>query len=115
MKKLNDFIIKHNKWIIVVFAVLTVACVIMQFGVSVNYDMADYLPENAPSTIALKKMQEEFGGALPNLEVMIDNVSVEEALEYKKKLSAIDGVSGVTWLHDAVDVGIRSRNNRKIL
>ena len=106
MKRWNEFILRHNKWVIAVFAALTVVCTILLFGVSVNYNMADYLPEEAQSTIALKKMEEEFGGALPNLQVMIDNVSVEEAVAYKERLAAIEGVSGVSWLDDIVDVSV---------
>ena len=35
---------------------------------------------------------------------MVKNVSVPEALAYKEKLEAIDGVTGVTWLDDAANV-----------
>ncbi len=35
---------------------------------------------------------------------MIKNVTIPEALEYKEKLKAVDGVTEVTWLDDAVDI-----------
>ena len=35
---------------------------------------------------------------------MINNVTVPEALEYKSKISAVDGVSSVTWLDDSIDI-----------
>ena len=35
---------------------------------------------------------------------MINNVTVPEALEYKSKISAVEGVSSVTWLDDSIDI-----------
>ncbi|WP_010649882.1 efflux RND transporter permease subunit [Oceanobacillus massiliensis] len=66
--------------------------------------MVDYLPENAPSTNAMDIMEEEFDGALENTRVMIQDVTIQEALSYKEKLENIDGVSNVTWLDDAIDI-----------
>src|SRR5690606_3259666 len=84
--------------------ILTIVAVIVQFGVTVNYNMVDYLTEDAPSVTAMDIMEEEFEGAVPNTRVMIQDVSIQEALIYKDKLSAIDGVSDVTWLDDALDL-----------
>ena len=77
---------------------------ILQFFVSVNYRIVDYLPDNAQSTEALHIMEEEFDGAIPNTTVMIYNVSIQEALVYKEKLEKIDGVEEVTWLDDVMDL-----------
>ena len=71
-----------------------------------DYDMNDYLPENSPSTVALDLMDEEFGSGVPNARVMIKNVTVPQALEYKEKLKAVDGVTDVTWLDDSVSTNI---------
>lgn len=72
--------------------------------VSVNYDMNDYLPESSPSTVALDLMDEEFDGGVPNARVMVANVTIPEALAYKEQIEAVDGVTDVTWLDDAVSV-----------
>lgn len=66
--------------------------------------MNDYLPEDAKSTAALNMMEQEFEGGIPNTRVMIYHVTIPEALEYKEKLKAVDGVTEVTWLDDAVDI-----------
>lgn len=78
--------------------------VILQFFVSVNYNMVDYLPDNAQSTEAIEVMEEEFEGAIPNANVMIYDVSIQEALVYKEKLESIDGVTDVIWLDDVMDI-----------
>lgn len=84
--------------------ILTVICTLAQFTVSVNYDMKDYLPEDAPSTIAMDVMKQEFEGRVPTNRVMVNDVTIQEALAFKEKLAAIDGVADVTWLDDAVDI-----------
>ncbi|WP_051475500.1 MMPL family transporter [Bacillus sp. J37] len=84
--------------------VLTIICSLASLTVSVNYDMTDYLPEDAQSTKAMDIMEQEFEGSVPSNRVMINDVSIQEALAFKKELAAIDGVSDVTWLDDAIDI-----------
>lgn len=83
---------------------IAVISVVAQSFVSVNYNMVDYLPENAPSTEALEVMEDEFSGSIPNTNVMIYDVSVQEALRYKEELAAIEGISDVMWLDDVIDM-----------
>ncbi len=66
--------------------------------------MIDYLPDDAPSMQAIDVMEEEFDEPIPNARVMIRDVSITEASAYKSKLEAIDGVTGVTWLDDVMDL-----------
>ncbi len=72
--------------------------------ISVDYDMNDYLPKGSKSTVALDVMNEEFDGGVPNARVMVENVTIPEALEYKDKIKNVDGVTDVTWLDDAVSI-----------
>ena len=104
MKFFYDKVIKYRKFILIIFVVLSVICALCKSLVSVNYDMNSYLPDDSPSTIALDIMEEEFDGGIPNARVLIHDLSIPEALEYKEKLEAIDGVTSVTWLDDAIDL-----------
>lgn len=99
-------VVKHRKPITVFFLICVVVCAYLQSFVSVNYDMNDYLPEDTASTVSLDKMEEEFGSGIPNARVMIQNVTVAQALEKKEELEKIDGVSEVIWLDDVVDITI---------
>ena len=85
---------------------ITLLCVGLQFFVTVNYDMKDYLPKDSPSTKGMEVMEEEFAGTVPDTDVMVKNVTVQEALAFKEKLADIDGVTDVTWLDNAVDMRI---------
>ncbi|MGN0353655.1 MAG: RND family transporter [Muricoprocola sp.] len=100
MEKFFGAVIKARKGIMVLFLAAAVMCGYCQQFIAVNYDINDYLPEDAPSTVALDVMGKEFDGAIPNARVMIKNVTEKEALAYKEKLEAVDGVISVMWLDD---------------
>lgn len=104
MRKFYTGIVNHRKIVMTIFLVAAVICVFLQKMVAVNYDMNDYLPEDTHSTVSLDRMEEEFDGGIPNARVMIREVTIPEALEYKEKLKEVKGVTGVTWLDDAIDI-----------
>ena len=106
MTKFYKRVVNHQKLIISIFLVLAVIGAVCKQFVAVNYDMNDYLPEDSPSTVALDTMEKEYDGGIPNARVMVQDVSVSEALEYKEKLLAVDGVSDVTWLDDVESVTV---------
>ncbi len=97
-------LVNRRKPILCLFAVGIVVAMICMSMVSVNYDIKDYLPENTKSTISLEIMEKEFSGGIPNTRLMIRNVTVPEALDYKAQLKAIEGVVAVTWLDDSADI-----------
>ena len=104
MKKFYEKVIAHPIVVIVIFGLLTAFAAVCKPLISVNYDMNDYLPEDSKSTISLEVMEQEFDGGIPNAQVMIKNVTVPQALDYKEKISAVDGVDEVTWLDDSIDI-----------
>ncbi|XXM70603.1 efflux RND transporter permease subunit [Lysinibacillus sphaericus] len=104
MTNIVSWIIKHKKAVLIVFVLLTVLSTAAQFFVKVNYNMVDYLPDDAEATRAMETMEKEFTGAVPDTRVMVTDVSIQEALAYKEKLEAIDGVTDVMWLDDMVDL-----------
>ena len=106
MRKFYEWIVEHTKTVLTAFLVLTVLSIFMKDLVAVDYDINDYLPEDAPSTVALDVMEEEFEGGIPNARVMINDLTIPQALEYKEKLKQVDGVSEVTWLDDAADIHV---------
>ncbi|MDR2197647.1 MAG: MMPL family transporter [Coriobacteriales bacterium] len=104
MERIAAFIVNHRKAIIVVFVVLTLVCAPLALLVKVNYNLIDYLPAAAPSTTAIELMGQEFDEPIPNAEVMINDVTLLEAQEWKERLAAVPGVSSVGWLDDVIDL-----------
>ena len=106
MAKFYQHIVDHQKLIIAVYLILLAVCAACKPFISVNYDMNDYLPPESDSTVALDLMEQEYDGGIPNARVMVQGVTVPQALEYKEKLTAVDGVTDVTWLDDAASVTV---------
>ena len=104
MDRFSNIIIRNKKTVIIIFVVVALVCVPLLFFVDINYNLVDYLPSDAQSTTGLEIMNKEFTEAMPNANVMVKNVSITEALEYKRNLTSIVGVSQVIWLDDMIDV-----------
>ena len=54
MDRLITGLVGHKKIIIAIFVILTAVGAVLQLFVSVNYNLADYLPPDAQSTVALE-------------------------------------------------------------
>ena len=104
MRRFYTGVVNNPKKILVLFIALAIAGAILQSFVGVNYDMKDYLPEDSNSTVSLDLMNEEFDGGIPNARVMVKDISLAEALEYKEKLKDCAGVTDVMWLDDGVNI-----------
>lgn len=104
MRKFYRFTTGSPRIVLAVFALLTALSALCWTRVGVNYNVTDYLPPDTPSTLALEVLGEEFDGGIPNMRVMVPDLSLAEAMELKARIAAVDGVEAVTWLDDAVDV-----------
>ncbi|MCD4714684.1 MAG: hypothetical protein K8R73_15500, partial [Clostridiales bacterium] len=102
MKTLFNSIIKFRKSILIVFGILMLISILLIPGTKVNYKLIDYLPKDANSTQAIQILDSSFESRLPNLSVMIQNVSLQEGIAYKEQLEAIEGVHSVMWLDDVL-------------
>ena len=106
LKRFYTAIVHRRRAVLAAFVLAAVLSVFASRAVQVDYDINDYLPPDSPSTIALEQMNSAFTGGIPNMRVMVRDVTVPEALDYKEKLAAIDGVEAVTWLDDSLAVTV---------
>lgn len=91
-----EFIVDHNKGIRDVILVLIILNLILFPLVEVNYDLTSYLPDSVASKIAINKMEDTFG--YPGTgRLMLKNVTIYEAKQYKTEIEKIDGVDQVLW------------------
>ena len=104
MEKFYEKMLKHQTLIIIIFVVSCIFSLFFQAKVNVNYDMNDYLPDDSPSTRAIDVMEEEFEGGVPNARIMVNNLSITEALDFKEKILNIEGVTEVLWLDDVINI-----------
>ncbi|MGN0734814.1 MAG: RND family transporter [Anaerovoracaceae bacterium] len=104
MKKMFEKILRHRRLVIAFFVIMAIAGVATSQLVSVNYDMKDYLPKDSSSSVSLEIMEEQYDSGIPGARVMVRDVTIPEALEYKEKLSRCTGVREITWLDDSADL-----------
>ena len=98
--------LKLRGWVVALFLGGAVVSLALSAMVQINYDMVDYLPDGAPSTIAMEVMDQAYDQSVPNLRVMVPRVTIPQALGYKQQLEEVPGVEAVTWLDDQVDIHI---------
>ena len=106
MKRLFEQILRHRKTVILLFGLACIISAFMSTKVQVNYNLVDYLPDDAASTKALDQMEEEYGGGVPNARMMVEDIRIPEAITLKQELENVEGITEVTWLDDAVDVTV---------
>ena len=93
---LADFIVDHNKMIRNIVIVLVVFFSFFAPFVGINYDLTSYLPASEPSKVAIDKMEETFG--YPGTgRLMLKDVSLYEAKNYKERIESLDGVDQIIW------------------
>lgn len=93
---LADFIVDHNKKIRNIIMVLVVVFACCYPFVAVNYDLTKYLPDSVESKSAINKMRDIFG--YPGTgRLMLKDVSIYEAKQYKNQIEKVDGVDQVVW------------------
>ena len=104
MDALTRGITRHKKIVITLFVLCALVSAVLILGVTVNFDLTDYLPEDAESTMALDLMYEEFGSGVPNTRVMVQNLTLTGAVDMKHRIAEAPGVSAVMWLDDTQDL-----------
>lgn len=101
--QLARFIIHKKGFIESVFVAGCVFCLFAMLFVNVNYDLTEYLPDTAQSSAGLTKMEDEFGYP-GTARLMLEDVTLYEAKQYKDKLEAVDGVDQILWCDSTVNV-----------
>ncbi len=104
MNNIIEKILRAKVIIVAAFLVMTVVSLIQSQAVKVNYNIMDYLPDDAPSTKALDIMNDQYDKGTPNARIMLRDVSISEALSYKSKIGEVYGVQEITWLDDEENI-----------
>ena len=103
MERFSQFVVEKRKGITIFFAIALIISCVLIFSVNINYDLSSYLPEEMNTKQALNIMEEEFSLS-GNAQVMVQDVSLPEAVALKKQIAEIDNVKSVTFLDDVYDI-----------
>lgn len=96
-----NVIINRRRIFGILFAAATVICLICDPFVKVNYDLTEYLPATVTSKKAIDLMEQEFGYS-GTARIMIEDVSIYDAMLYKQMIEHVDGVDMVAWMSSDV-------------
>lgn len=101
--RLARLILRRKGLIESIFAAGCIFSLVAMLFVNVNYDLTEYLPGNVPSRMGLDKMEAEFGYP-GTARLMLEDVTLYEAKQYKDRLEAIDGVDQILWCDSIVNI-----------
>lgn len=101
MNRLIDGILKQRRVVITLTILLLLVSVVCITQVQVNYHLADYLPADAPSTLAYAQVDQS---TMPNMQLVLKGLSVAQVLDAKEKIVQIPHVNGVLWLDSMADL-----------
>lgn len=96
IEKMATFIVDKRNAFFFIFIGLIIFSLFSSQWVSVNDDLIDYLPEDTETRQGITLMEEEFL-TYATADVMVSNITLEEAEKVAVKLEAIEGVSTVTF------------------
>lgn len=100
---LPALIIQKNRKIELVFLAAVILSAVAAPFVNINYDLTEYLPHSVQSKAGLDLMEETFGYP-GTARVMLDDVTLYEAKQYKERMEDVDGVDQILWLDSGTDV-----------
>lgn len=95
MTKIARFIVEKRVIFFVLFAAAFIYCGLSLGKVRTNSDITKYLPADTQTRRGLTVMEEEFT-TFGTAEIMISNITYEEAVSLAKRLESIAGVDTIT-------------------
>lgn len=105
---LNKFLIKHNKFFMVIFLLLFIPAVFTQSKAPTYYNLVKALPDSLPSIVSLNKMKADFDMVTTHFVVVDDSLSDHDLAEMALKMQDVDGVATVLSLNRFVGPAIPS-------
>ncbi|QNO15485.1 MMPL family transporter [Alkalicella caledoniensis] len=103
MRYFAKILVEKRKIIMFIFLIISIISIFLIPLVGINYDLSAYLPERSNTREAMGIMQKEFS-LTSHAQVMVEDISVSEAVLIKGQIEQVEGVKSVIWLDDLVDV-----------
>ncbi len=105
MNEFGSFIAKHRKLVLIIATLLLIPAIYGNIMTKINYEILDYLPEELESVKGKNILSKEFNDAASGM-LIIENMEAKDVLKTKEKLLDIEGVDGITWVDDFVDITV---------
>ena len=106
MSRFFLYILDHRRQVLVIYLLAAVFSAFAVLQVKVNSDLTAYLPEDSDSTIALRAMEQSFGGEIPNTRLMVNDISFDDASSFAETIRQMPGVNSVSFVMMADYLGL---------
>ncbi|HSH35898.1 efflux RND transporter permease subunit [Schnuerera sp.] len=103
MDILASFVVKHKKFILIIYAILVALAFVGNSYVKTNYDLSSYLPPDISSIKGKDILEKEFG-INGTAYVIVDNKNFKEVEKTVQKIKSLDGVKNAIWLGTTEDI-----------
>ena len=94
--KVATLIVDKRNIVFLFFIAASIFCVVSSGWVQTNDDITDYLPADTETRQGLTIMDEEFV-TYATARVMVENITLDQALELQDALEQLDGVTSVEF------------------
>ncbi len=98
-------VVKYHVPILIIALLLLIPSVIGMIATRINYDMLNYLPEDMETVRGQNELLEDFGKGAFSF-VILEDMSVPDVSELKKKIEQVDHVETVLWYDSIADASI---------
>ncbi len=107
-ERVQDFVVKRYKLILVIFVVLMVPALIGNSNYEVYYKLDKSLPETLDFNVANKELADKFGIVSPEIIILDKGVKSSDIEELSTKLKSVDGIDMVASGDEVMESGLYS-------
>ena len=107
-ERVQDFVVKWYKLILVIFVVLMVPALIGNGNYEVYYKLDKSLPETLDFNVANKELADKFGIVSPEIIILDKGVKSSDIEELSTKLKSVDGIDMVASGAEVMESGLYS-------
>lgn len=93
--KLGDFVVRHNKGILVIFLILLVPALIGNARVESYYKLDDSLPDDLAFKVANNKLARDYGITSPEIILIDKDLKASDVAKLKEELENVSGIDMV--------------------
>ena len=104
--KVNSFILRHNKAMMVLFILLFIPSYYAQSHAGIYYKLDESLPRDLPSIVSNEKLKNDFDMATSHFIVLRDDLTPAEMSDIENRMEEVKGVTSVVSYHKMLGTGI---------
>lgn len=107
-ERVQDFVVKRYKLILVIFVLLMVPALIGNGNYKVYYKLDKSLPETLDFNVANRELADKFGIVSPEIIILDKNIKSSDIEELSTKLKSVDGIDMVASGAEVMESGLYS-------